>query len=77
MKSCKIDEPAITNLKSLLLNTDWSYLNQTSENLQFDALVEKITEYLDICAINKNTTYICNTEQMDDEGLVKIFSCLM
>ena len=46
----KIDEPAITNLKSLLLNTDWSYLKNTSENLQFDALVEKITEYLDICA---------------------------
>ena len=50
MKLRKIDEPAITNLKSLLLNTDWSYLNHTSENLQFDALVEKITEYLDICA---------------------------
>lgn len=50
VKHRKIDDSAITNLKSLLLNTDWSYLNHLLIDDQFDALVKMITEYLDICA---------------------------
>ena len=38
----KLDDPAINNIKDLLMVTDWSFLEQLNTEGQFVALTEKL-----------------------------------
>ena len=50
MEYRKLDDPAINNIKDLLMVTDWSFLEQLNTEGQFVALTEKLQEYINICA---------------------------
>jgi potassium voltage-gated channel Eag-related subfamily H protein 8 len=45
-----LNEHAIFNIQSLLVSTDWSFLDQLDIDRQFTELVRHLQEYIDICA---------------------------
>ena len=46
----KLNDTAISSMRSMFMVTDWSYLEQLEIENQFSEFVAKIHEYMDICA---------------------------
>ena len=55
----KLDTTAIGRIKTLLLATDWSQLQQLHINGQFDFVNTKLLEYINICAHMKGVNNSC------------------
>ena len=54
IKCRRINDEAIANIKHMLVETDWSIMNNLDVDKQFENIIEILNEYLDKCAPQRN-----------------------